>query len=536
MEFAFGFLGSGDQTNYWTHGYKLDEVRTKDPVEVNTTVKVRRFLTRKNHVPIARSLGPRVLNYSPPMADPLDQATVYQGALYRFCRRHVVPDPKLLEELGQFVENFCHLYLNPIDPEKISYEKYLENSHYSKAQKDKFLEIHRNQIGCPLNIKNLSYKSFGKVETMNTTVNDYEELFKDVRCINGPPDEWKVYSSAYVSAVEHEVCKLKYFAKYVPVVDRARVMHERLSKLPGPYYVTDYTSFESSFVPAVVQKIECILYNHMLKRIPEMARNICRQITGKHSCRFRDFTINVDGIRMSGDPNTSLGNGFSNLMLMLFNASKQGASLDGFVEGDDGLFAFDRQVEFDLIGKLGFQLKLEPHDTLYTTSFCGMMLSQSLAQFADPRYVLTKFGWTSSQLRMTKKKSVLLGLLRAKALSLFYTNPRCPILTQLAIRYIQLTEKVTPRFGISYWEQLLAKEVVSNEASARAEYAKGISLQDRLDFENLYGVCPKQQEEIEKYLESSGLGPLDDPSIDDMMQVRRNFRLFDELFCGPLPR
>jgi hypothetical protein len=236
---------------------------------------------------------------------------------------------------------------------------------------------------------------------------------------------------------------------------------------------------------------------------------------------------------MSGDPNTSLGNGFTNLMLTAFMADKKQLNFEGMVEGDDGIFAFDGQPDFSLCASMGFELKFEAHKSIYTTSFCGLLLSQSLAAFASPAYVLASFAWTHSPLRFGNR-SIQLGLLRCKAYSLKYCNPRCPILTVLADKYLELTKGVKMIKPKSYWEALIVEEATRFSTSLADEAAKGISMQDRLDFEHLFGVSVDTQIAIEEYIKTKrDFSPLKCGEIDSLYPDMSVFRAFDAKFCGP---
>jgi hypothetical protein len=290
--------------------------------------------------------------------------------------------------------------------------------------------------------------------------------------------------------------------------------------IPGPYWVTDYTSFEASFRAEVLDAVEGELYRYMLQDFDEMP-HIVSQMCGIHLCKFKNFTVRVPGTRMSGDSNTSLGNGFTNLMLMLFLAKRQKLNCDGFVEGDDGLFAFNGTPDFGIIRRLGFDLKLEPHTSLYKTSFCGLMLTRSLACLTEPVYEIVKFGWSMSHLRHSKKNKIKMGLLRAKALSLFYCHPRCPMLTALALKFVQLTKNYDPIFDNGYWEQKIVNETINLEHQAREEFEKGITGEDRADFSDLFGIEPHVQLAFEEYISNINVVcQLDHWTIDTICSSR----------------
>lgn len=204
------------------------------------------------------------------------------------------------------------------------------------------------------------------------------------------------------------------------------------------------------------------------------------------------------------------------------------------VEGDDGLFNFSGPIDLSPLSDFGFQVKAEDHETIYDTSFCGLMLSQSLAAFANPRVVLNSFGWTTSKYR-NSKRVVRLGLLRSKALSLMYCNPRCPILTALAQRYIDLTTGYREVVSDAFWDQRILVEKTKYSEALKLEHDKGITLEDRIDFEHLYDISPETQLRIEKAISKQGLGPIDDPDIDALFgDAYWVYRDVDERFCGKL--
>jgi len=64
-------------------------------------------------------------------------------------------------------------------------------------------------------------------------------------------------------------------------------------------------------------------------------------------CYSKYVKIEVEATRMSGEMNTSLGNGFSNLMFMLYACHVQGIAAEGIVEGDDGVFALEGGQSLD---------------------------------------------------------------------------------------------------------------------------------------------------------------------------------------------
>lgn len=469
---------------------------------------------KKDRVPLAYSLGPILFCASPFMPACGDNESVLYGAIGRFLREVGIVDPQLLAELMAFVTEYVKRY-RIIPRGEITLDKYLETSKYTAQKKQKFREIKEKQIGLP---RRPVYRSFGKKEFINVGAN-HNFMLKTCRCINGPEDKWKVFASPLMHAVEEVVCYDKEYAKHIPVHLRPRAVYETLGHLPGPYYTTDYTSFEASITAPIIDAVENVLYKHILANYQEEVDHLTKQLTSKRKLKFNGFSVRCQAMRMSGDANTSLGNGFTNLMLMKFMAHKQGLSVTGFVEGDDGLFVYDGIPDFSIIEKLGFVLKAEKHENIFDTSFCGMMLSRSLAVYADPIYELVKFGWSASNLANSNKEKIRLGLLRSKAISLFYCHPRCPILTALAARFMDLTSGVEPIFSKNYWDLCLSAGATKFSSQAQQEFEKGITMEDREDFNKLYNIDPQTQMAFEEYVSQiNTTDELDHWSITEMLK------------------
>jgi hypothetical protein len=489
------------------------EVKDSGNMKPNTEIKV--HIVSKPRRPLAFSLGPILKCASPCMPACDDQWTTLQGAISRFLKQVGIVDEELLLELIAFVTAYVRKY-RQIPRGEISLENYLSTSNYTMEKKEKFRKLKEKQIGMP---RRPIYRSFGKQEFINVGAN-HNTMLKTCRCINGPEDRWKVFVNPLMHAVEEVVCHDEEYAKHIPVHLRPRAVLERMGHLPGPYYTTDYSSFEASITAPIINAVENVLYKHVLANYADEVDHITKQLVSRRTLKFRGFTVRCDAVRMSGDANTSLGNGFTNLMLMKFLAHKQGLIVTGFVEGDDGLFVYNKPPDFGLIARLGFELKAEKHDNIYDTSFCGMMLSQSLAVFADPIYEIVKFGWSASSMANSRKDIIRRGLLRAKALSLFYCHPRCPVITALAARFIDLTSGVEPIFSKNYWELQMSKGAKKFSDQAQAEFDRGITIQDRVDFNKLYNIDPQTQMAFEKYVSRvSDLDELDHWSIDEMLKT-----------------
>lgn len=362
----------------------------------------------------------------------------------------------------------------------MSFDEWLDSTTYSQSRKADLRQCHDElRGGAPTRKQCQKIKSFAKTE-------GYTE-YKNIRWINSRSDHFKVYSGPYFKAIEKEVYSLPSFIKHTPVSERpAKVLALKQSGVR--YFATDFTSFESHFTPAIMDAIELELYRHCLQDYPEVSQVITSAIGGENRLRMRNgFSAVLKGRRMSGDMCTSLGNGFTNLVLASYLADKQGHSLTGFVEGDDGLFATKAVLTKEQYQRIGFRIKIEEIDDPCTASFCGMVFSESGEIIKDPKKFMGQFGWTSSFI--SAGEEIMLQLLRAKALSAVYETPQCPILGALARRALIKTRGVLPRWVDDGYHKCPPDEFVLPPFKPSDD--------TRLLFAELYGISPFVQLEIE---------------------------------------
>jgi hypothetical protein len=149
---------------------------------------------------------------------------------------------------------------------------------------------------------------------------------------------------------------------------------------------------------------------------------------------------------------------------MFYMCKKKGLGCDGIFEGDDGVTRITAKRQEDLptvddFKTIGMDLKLKYVSDLAAADFCGLVSHPDvLENLADPNELLVKFGWSMSTF-MHSKPRVRARLLRAKAYSLAFELPHCPIAASLAAYALRVTTGVTPLFqtdhSSKWWEAQL---------------------------------------------------------------------------------
>lgn len=341
--------------------------------------------------------------------------------------------------LRQCALRWCKRFLTPV-LRRPSFSEWLDSTSFNEKRKEELRTAEAANRGSmpPLSVCR-KVKNFIKHEC-------YPE-YKHARLINSRCDRFKVWCGPLFKAIEERVYDTAgpiRFIKHVPVVDRPAL----ISALPKGMrcYSTDFTSFEKHFTADVMENIEMVLYDYMLPFLSKAERGQLHAVlTGVNEVRCRSgFRAKVKARRMSGEMCTSLGNGFTNLIIATYLAEQKGGYICGFVEGDDGLFCSTVDLSSSDYAACGFDAKVKVEADPCSASFCGMIFSDSGEIIRDPRQFFCKFSWTANYI--TAGLAVKKQLLRAKALSTVYETPQCPIVGALARRALQLTSGCNARF------------------------------------------------------------------------------------------
>jgi len=397
---------------------------------------------------------------------------------YAFKQRLLreIPDPD-----DDFIDNFkCvvneYVQANYPQVQPLEFEDWLSSTSYTDEQKDKFRVVYKELNGGPPTKKQCAHiDTFVKTECYPS--------YKHARMINSRCDAFKVFSGPRFKAIEQVVYLDPHFIKHISVPDRPALI-AALINAGCRYYNTDFTAFESHFTPELMDACECVLYRWCLRN-DRYVEVLCSAITGRNSMRTRSGCYaDVMGRRMSGDMCTSLGNGFTNLMLIHYLSVKHNFIYDGYVEGDDGIFAIcNFELTKDHYLACGFSIKIVELPSPCLASFCGLVCGRDLQIIRDPYRFIQKFGWTHSLIYAGDR--IMNELLRAKALSAVYESPHCPIVGVLARYALSVTRGCNPRFVDDGYHTLPPDEFSIPEFSP--------SLETRQLFQDCFSISVSEQ-------------------------------------------
>lgn len=514
------------------YGYRAGEVKLVDPGKMKhgTRISVPRPVDLSVRPPMYVNAGLTVAGVALPVPDPQDPITMAAGVQKRFASKSPEPDIAFLAEFAAFVYFFVREIFRKIPASAdVTVDTFLREAAYTLARKEELMEKFTRWV----DRKGRKYrfcKSFMKHET-------YPE-YKHARPINSRTDEFKCLVGPIFRLIEKEVFSNSWFIKKVPIKDRPQFIRDTLFAVGGIYEETDFTSFEASFTDVIMTICEFQLYSYMVEDLPDrdwFMEEMYGTLAGENTCVFRDFVVKVKATRMSGEMNTSLGNGFTNFCMMHFMAYKLGSKVVGVVEGDDGLCRFIGPAPTaEMYAKLGFNVKLQSHTNLESASFCGLIFHpDDCVNVTDPVEFLASFGWVNGKYSGSKLSKIK-TLLRCKALSAAHQYPGCPIISVMADKALELTASYDVRHMIeqsdafSMWEReqlLLALKDVKKLAKRRIAIPYSTRLLMAEKFNIPVDVQVRIEEGIKGLKEDRTTGMF--PELDDdfvMMLIPRVWR------------
>lgn len=450
------------------YGYNVWEAPT--PIKIDDIKNNFRIVSIEHddalyrNAPISCRLPISLTDVAPIIPNPDPTPNKIGGILKRFCRNPGL-NRKFLRGLRAFTQKWCRKNIRRFRAsDDLTFETWINGTDYPATRKEQLKIIHddlvKNQFkfGTKLRRRSTVVKSFVKDES-------YPD-FKYPRLINSRCDEFKVFSGPLFDAIGKRLGERPEFVKYIPVVERPKYLYERLGK-NSRYFSSDYSSFEAHFSKEMMMNCEFVLYKYITDAVPAVRRKMAQIMSvlkGENQIMFKDVYMTLLATRMSGEMNTSVGNGFSNLMINSYVASLHDCGkITICVEGDDGIMCFERpnnaptEADFKSYGLI---IKLIESDNLADLSFCGQVFDPDDGiVITDPFEALVNVGFTRKW-HTKANRSMKLGLLRARALSMLYQYNGCPMLTSFALRVIELTSKVVFRKRLIYSFNEYERDVV----------------------------------------------------------------------------
>lgn len=286
----------------------------------------------------------------------------------------------------------------------------------------------------------LSERGFKCVRKSNTLLFIKRETYpsgdKPPRLISFPQEGEKLIMTMAFYHVMHPLFSSSYASKEIPEDVRPRVIEKRLSRPGAKYFVADYTSWE-----CVPNKMIMQLGEHRVLRqcVDPCYHFVFDWIERGGVLRHKSgVKMKIPAVQYSGRYTTSLSNTIRNKLMMDAVSFYLNVPYKGVFEGDDSLTSWPHSVQkeqiTDALGRLGVVAEIDQVMHPGQGGYCSMYWNRNLELMIEPVKMLANFPISRSQLSLSSKNHE--ALLSAKAMSLAYRAPGCPICCALVDSYI----------------------------------------------------------------------------------------------------
>jgi len=464
------------------------------------------FFDSTRRDPVMTSLGCDVVGAVCPFPDLNHGPSILAGCTKRVAAKMPEMNRATLRRFKRFVKRYRETFLQHLtidSNEEFDFEEWITNAPYTQSRKNELRRVKEEGLSKKPNIK---VKAFVKRE--------FYSLPKHLRGIYSRHDDYKVRVGPYYKIFGDKLFSGKHFIKKIPGPERPQALLDKLGKFKK-IFCTDFSQYEATFVSKLFS-IELDMYRWSLRNHPRQKEivDLLSLSTKTNNIHFKTFSCRLRAKRMSGEMNTSCGNGLMNLLITMFVLQEAGNDLekvDGYFEGDDGIVGCTFVPTAAQYSELGAIIKIEIPNSISEASFCGNIFDQeALHNVTNPKEASVCFGWTDIKYA-NSGDDVKLMLLRSKGLSMLYEFPGCPILRSLAMFAIRNTASVvssaSKRLKFSKFVVTHAESSYHVDKAVRAlenDIRINVDIHDntRALVHRLYGIDGPKQIELEKYLDN----------------------------------
>jgi len=522
------------------YGYRVGEVKLSNLPPTKTSLIVQIHKVKHARRPVSESLGCHIKGIAPPHPDHDDPITTAGGVFKRFGSAPNPTTPEMMAELRVFTRNLLQKWsrkygLKRLLTREYSAEQWIADLEAPQSRKQQLLEASK-EVYNPK--KHRKIKMFVKDEFYEPNA---KKEYKYPRLINGAHDVYKCRVGPMFRRMEQEVfAKVPFFVKKIPVEKRMEYIYNLLYRPGAVYYQSDHESYETCFTRAMMDSVEFELYRFLApddKDGKQFLKDI-ELLLETNQCDSTLLSVWILATRMSGEQNTSLGNGFSNYVFLKFAAMKAGRKLTACVEGDDGAASTNGTIPQEVFDSMGLKIKLVEFPCLGDMSFCGLLQDDiSRQNITDPLKILARFGWSSRKYVGSGQRTKN-ALIVAKALSYAWCYPHLPVVRPFCDYMLRTCPSnhfdiVRVINGLDHYQRVEYMRAFDNRFTLPI-YAPHVETRNMVD--RLYGITVAQQLACEAKFKNAEFGPveLDVDFHDDYYGNWIKFVTTDDEFNGAM--
>nr|QTJ63721.1 RNA-dependent RNA polymerase [Dipluran tombus-related virus] len=326
---------------------------------------------------------------------------------------------------------------------------------------------------------------------------------KAARLVSSRNDTLKCLLGPYIAAMEKVVYQSKWCCKGCNSYTKAQKFAELYGSFSDPVTIeADYSKFDAHVSEFFLKHIEHAFYTRMC-RDPFLREMLRYQLT--NFCRTKNGgRYIVRGTRMSGDVNTSLGNGIINYILWRTLFHRAGIRARILVDGDDSICVVERSdlaaalQAMETVGEYGFDIKYNVRLDRRDVSFCSGMFIRTnagLRYIRAPCNLLRKAPYSVGTFTWLQARR------RARLVSYceYLCHDNIPVLGALAMFWRRAA-------GSGALDQTDQRYLYRIEVESSAQRSQTIGAESRDDFYHITGLSPRRQRWLEANLNACSGG------------------------------
>lgn len=501
------------------YGYRNDEVLVSKSLNPSRAKYARmimlpervfiKFKTERDRFIGPVAIGP-VMHACAVVPDLNSQLVVELGIKHRLLCASPPVNQEILERFRCYCKEWIRINIKPLE-EYLSFEEWFAGLKFNKSRKDQLLRAYNEVVdleGLENEVRDLlMIKAFGKLE--------FKYSYGYSRTINPRNDHFKVIYGPLIKTIEEELYKFPWVAKGMDPHRLPELLLSLAGSDSGVIYGTDFSHLEGSY-DNWVYDLERELFAAYLPQLHNYWDFYHYITSNVQIINVKGVTAILKGPRMSGEMSTAITHTWLNYMINMFNAFEQNIHIQLVVAGDDAVISADRELQTDIIRKLGFDYKMERFNFIWEASFCHIVFNPvTLHLFTNITEVLLKLGWTLANMRFTRSRAVLSGLYKAKIMSYLSLYDNCPILSPfLYSQYKQL--ECNPVFEEEHYTNFPWTVKLTYEEPK-------ICLQDEVYFEHIFHISVETQRYLTWVLTGVRSGDTFFPDVVDMILLDESY-------------
>lgn len=423
---------------------------------------------------------------------------------------------------------FLEEYITPLEPGwtfETALSTWLDHSkRYTLKTKESLINLQKRMLS-----PGYEAKFHGKNDPLGLqTINIFQKCenypdIKEARAISPCSQEVKALLGGFIHLCdEHLIKTTNFFVKTMNPYKIQKKMREIASRW-SCFMGSDYSSYEGSQDYDWLNNVELKLYKKLFANYPEVYDYFRLPYENGHYFYYKHRKIgHLYGKRMSGDMQTSIGNGITNASIWLYTAFKHNQGIEFLVEGDDAFLCSDSPLDTTIVNSLGFDCKIDGPSHNYQDIMFLSMICVDKYSYANFYKILDKIGvvkslYFSQAASSNRQSKKLEDYLYTKAYCFLYMYPCTPILSTILSRMCELSHG---HFNINLMEDYYYTRIGD---SAKVELYQDIPEIVRIDFANRYPNFPIQKQKLlEKEFRSAKSNRYLFRNIFDLAPIEKN--------------